>query len=157
LPARQVLERLLIGYDGTLLFVSHDRYFVDALATGLWVLADGMIAAYASNYAGFRARQVRQEATQVRARAASRGTSASGSGQQAARERGELTVNQRRTSEQVEAAIIAAERQIVDLEAALTAASAAADVERIAELAGKYEAERAQVKRLYEEWTEPTG
>src|SRR5207253_7389269 len=43
LVARQVLEEILVDYDGTILFVSHDRYFMDALATKLWVLADGAV------------------------------------------------------------------------------------------------------------------
>src|SRR5262249_23959846 len=46
LPARQALEEVLSTYDGTLIFVSHDRYFVDALATTLWVLDAGVITAH---------------------------------------------------------------------------------------------------------------
>ena len=49
LPARQVLEEILVQYDGTLIFVSHDRYFVDALATRLWVLHGGAVE-FVGNY-----------------------------------------------------------------------------------------------------------
>ncbi|HEX6123339.1 MAG TPA: ABC-F family ATP-binding cassette domain-containing protein, partial [Ktedonobacterales bacterium] len=57
LPSRQVLEAVLSHYDGTLIFVSHDRYFVDALATTLWVLEDGAITSHAGNYTAYRARR----------------------------------------------------------------------------------------------------
>ena len=36
LAAREQLEAVLSGFGGTLLFISHDRYFVDKLASELW-------------------------------------------------------------------------------------------------------------------------
>ena len=39
--ARESLEEMLSGFPGTLLFVSHDRYFIDKLATRLWIVEDG--------------------------------------------------------------------------------------------------------------------
>ncbi len=48
--AREALEELLSEYNGTLLMVSHDRYFIDALATQVWVVGDGTMKAYLGNY-----------------------------------------------------------------------------------------------------------
>src|SRR6267142_4221197 len=41
LAAREQLEAVLAAYEGTLVFVSHDRYFIDKLASELWLIGDG--------------------------------------------------------------------------------------------------------------------
>src|SRR5438067_12138677 len=54
LPSRQFLEEVLGEFEGTLLFVSHDRYFIDRLATKVWVIEDGVLIPYMGNYTGYR-------------------------------------------------------------------------------------------------------
>lgn len=158
LPARQVIERLLGEYDGTLVFVSHDRYFVDALATRLWVLADGQITSHAGNYSAYRARLAHAAAGAQRARDDKGARARASAGRQrAAGAGGSQPPAQERNADRVEAEIAAAERRLADLEAALNAASAAADVERIASLADEYETEKARLDRLYVEWEERAG
>ncbi|MCD6497309.1 MAG: ATP-binding cassette domain-containing protein [Deltaproteobacteria bacterium] len=59
IPARQALERSLVEYRGTLLVVSHDRYFLDRLVTKLVVLTPGRpIQVYWGNYSEYRRSQV---------------------------------------------------------------------------------------------------
>jgi ATP-binding cassette subfamily F protein 3 len=50
LRAKDVLLEALQEYSGTLVFVSHDRYFIDKLATRVFEIADGSISAYPGNY-----------------------------------------------------------------------------------------------------------
>ncbi len=58
IPARQALEAALARYSGTLLVVSHDRYFLDRVATRiLAILPDGRAAIYHGTYSEFRASQ----------------------------------------------------------------------------------------------------
>jgi ATP-binding cassette subfamily F protein 3 len=152
LPARQVLEEILAEYDGTMIFVSHDRYFVDALATQLWVLEDGAITAHAGNYTTYRARRQQAEFA-AQAQAAREATAARSA---ATRER-ETAAGQggaRRSVEQIEGEIAALEARIGEIERALDDASAAADVARITELAAEYEREQARLANLYTEWQE---
>ena len=47
---KEVLEDALEGYDGTVLFVSHDRYFIGRAADRIWDLYDGGIFDYAGDY-----------------------------------------------------------------------------------------------------------
>ncbi len=55
IPARQALERSLLAYDGTLLVVSHDRYFLDRLVTKLMAIdPKGNVEIYHGNYSEFR-------------------------------------------------------------------------------------------------------
>src|SRR5438874_327317 len=57
LQSRQFLEEVLGEFEGTLLFVSHDRYFIDSLATKVWVIEDGVLIPYMGNYTEYRTRK----------------------------------------------------------------------------------------------------
>ncbi|MBQ1678856.1 MAG: ABC transporter ATP-binding protein, partial [Oscillospiraceae bacterium] len=48
------VECAIEEYEGTLIFVSHDRYFVDKFATRIWELEDGTIKDYPCGYAKYR-------------------------------------------------------------------------------------------------------
>jgi ATP-binding cassette subfamily F protein 3 len=60
ISAREVLEEVLDGYDGTMLFVSHDRYFVDRIANRVWEIDDGTIATYLGNYTDMQRQKARR-------------------------------------------------------------------------------------------------
>jgi ATP-binding cassette subfamily F protein 3 len=48
--AKDVLLEALLKYTGTLVFVSHDRYFIDNLATRVFEVGDGKVEIYPGNY-----------------------------------------------------------------------------------------------------------
>jgi ATP-binding cassette subfamily F protein 3 len=48
--AKDVLLESLRGYTGTVVFVSHDRYFIDNLATRVFEIEDGHVHVYPGNY-----------------------------------------------------------------------------------------------------------
>jgi ATP-binding cassette, subfamily F, member 3 len=50
LRAKDVLLEALIKYSGTVVFVSHDRYFIDKLATSVFEIGDGKVEIYPGNY-----------------------------------------------------------------------------------------------------------
>jgi len=50
LRAKDVLLDALIDYTGTVVFVSHDRYFIDKLATRVFEIGDGKVEVYPGNY-----------------------------------------------------------------------------------------------------------
>jgi ATP-binding cassette, subfamily F, member 3 len=150
LPARQMLEEILAEYDGTLIFVSHDRYFVDALATKLWVLEDAVITAHVGNYTTYRTRKQQAEFA-AQAQATRVAVVEKRAMQERAAERASAPL---RTVERLEAEIAALETRVKEIEAALAEASGRADVTRITELGGEYEEARARLEQLYEEWQE---
>ena len=47
---KETIENMLLQYKGTVIFVSHDRYFVKKLATNLLVFEDGCVNYYKGNY-----------------------------------------------------------------------------------------------------------
>ncbi len=50
LRAKDVLLEALMSYTGTVVFVSHDRYFIDKLATRVFEIGDGKVEVYPGNY-----------------------------------------------------------------------------------------------------------
>lgn len=48
--ARETVEAALTAFDGTVLVVSHDRYFVNEVATRIWEIEDGQLRDYKGNY-----------------------------------------------------------------------------------------------------------
>ena len=65
IAAREWVEEAVEAFDGTLLFVSHDRYFINRFATRIWELADGTITDYPMGFAQYQAvkAQEKQERT----------------------------------------------------------------------------------------------
>jgi ATP-binding cassette subfamily F protein 3 len=151
LPSRQFLEDVLSDYDGTLLFVSHDRYFVDALATRVWMVQDGTLINHPGNYTDYRTRRAVAEA---RAAVQARRQEAQAAAQSNGR-KGQPNVNKGKAARQmsdVETEIGLAEQRLAALESELAEASLEANVERITALAQDYEREKARLADLYEEW-----
>ncbi|MCL2873557.1 MAG: ABC-F family ATP-binding cassette domain-containing protein [Defluviitaleaceae bacterium] len=48
--SKEILEQALKNYTGTILYISHDRYFINSTATKILELADGEIKEYLGNY-----------------------------------------------------------------------------------------------------------
>ena len=59
--SREALEEALEDFPGTVLAISHDRYFINRLAKRVWELRQGRIAAYLGNYDDFK--EKREERT----------------------------------------------------------------------------------------------
>ncbi len=55
LPAREALEDALSSFTGTLIFVSHDRYFINTVADRILELEDGKLTAYKGNFDDYQA------------------------------------------------------------------------------------------------------
>ena len=63
LAAREQLENVLAEFGGTLLFVSHDRYFIDKLASELWLVEGAQLRRWEGNWTTYqRARAAGREA-----------------------------------------------------------------------------------------------
>ncbi len=54
LRAKDVLLNALLDFSGTVVFVSHDRYFIDKLATEIWLIDDGKLVRFAGNWSALQ-------------------------------------------------------------------------------------------------------
>lgn len=50
---RETLEEALIQFEGTLIFVSHDRYFIDRIATNIWEFSTDGLTIFEGNYSDY--------------------------------------------------------------------------------------------------------
>ena len=69
IEAKEVLEQALDNYDGTLLFVSHDRYFINELANKIISVRDGHAKIYNGNYSYYLDEKAKQAAALQEAKA----------------------------------------------------------------------------------------
>ncbi len=61
LDAREWIEGAVEDYGGTLLFVSHDRYFIDRFATRVWTLENGQVSDFKGDYTAYQAMRERMK------------------------------------------------------------------------------------------------
>ena len=54
LAAREQLENVLDGFGGTILMVSHDRYFIDKLASEVWLIDGGLLRRFEGNWSKYQ-------------------------------------------------------------------------------------------------------
>ena len=59
IASREWIEEAVAEYEGNLLFVSHDRYFIKQFATRIWMLEDGHITDFRGTFEEFRAARER--------------------------------------------------------------------------------------------------
>ncbi len=62
IQSRETLEEMLTAYDGTVIFVSHDRFFIDRVATRVWDVAAGKLVQYLGNYTDMARQKARLSA-----------------------------------------------------------------------------------------------
>lgn len=67
IPAKEMLENALKQYDGTLIVVSHDRYFISQVANKIVEIRDGELIVYAGDY-NYYLRKIEEEKEQERQR-----------------------------------------------------------------------------------------
>ena len=147
IDSREWLEQAVEEFDGTLLFVSHDRYFINRFATRVWELEDHAITDYPMGFMQYR--QVREEAHRAAQAAAvpvqPKKQASAGRGnraQQAARK--QLTI--------CETAIAKLEASLAALDQDMEAA--ACDAEKLGELYRQQQEVEAELEREMTRWEE---
>ena len=68
IASREWIESAVEDYEGVLLFVSHDRYFIDRFANRVWMLENQQITDFKGDYESFKERQARLAQLQLAAK-----------------------------------------------------------------------------------------
>ena len=166
IQARETLEEMLDDFDGTILFVSHDRYFMDRIATKLWIVEDGGINVSLGNYTDYQRSLGRRaaesqpekpaEAPKPEPAPIAAPESANGTEEYIITAKGKP---KRRTEADNQKELVQLERQIGKLESrlneisdALAVASADSDLDAIARLGEEYERAQTDLDEAYARW-----
>ena len=142
LISREWMEDALSDYGEALLFVSHDRWFIEKFATRIWYLHNGRIEDFKGGFAAWREFEKRRESLEQTKKAAAR--------EKAPRRRTEP--NRDRQRSRVEREIEKAEAAIAALEAEM--AESAADYVKLMELEQKKAEADTALEELYIRWEE---
>ena len=136
--SREWVECAIDEYEGTLIFVSHDRYFVEKFATRIWELEQGHIRDFPCGYAKYRSIKAHEQMQQQRPAAPlKKERPAAGK---------ELEKQVRRLERQIDEQ----ERKIAALDEALRAA--ATDYQELVRLTAEKEREDQLLEELMTQW-----
>jgi len=152
LPSLRMLEEALADFDGTVICVSHDRYFLDRICDQIIAFEDNGVTVQAGNYSYYlEKRQAREAAERAQAKA-HRSNARSGAGTETAKPR-KLTLAERKELDGIEETILHAEESVAAIEAQLN--DPEFQTTRFAEipaLVEKLEAAKARSAALYTRW-----
>ena len=149
IASREWMEDALSDYEQTLLFVSHDRYFIEKFATRIWALSGGRITDFRGGYSEFCQWRDRQEVFRQNERAAQK-------------KKEPKAEPKKKPVQGNDKAIAKAEREIAKLEAKIAALDAEAeangsDYQKLMELSAEREGLENELLELYEQWEELNG
>ena len=149
--SREELENTLLDYSGTLLIISHDRYFINKLATRVLVLQQDGVKEYLGNYDYYleRVKNAPAEAAQTAEKQEKPQNDYFLKKQQASEERRRQT-KLKKAEEEIERL----DGEIAKLQELLATEEVAADYERLLELSAKLEDLQKEQEEQYAIWEE---
>jgi ATP-binding cassette subfamily F protein 3 len=150
MPAREALETTLAGFKGSVIAISHDRYFLNRCVTRILAIESGKIVSYEGNYDFYRSVNVKLEEaiTEPAPKSASRNPSAIPKVKPGQPAKQKKIQSQNR----VDPAII--ETQIESLEKQIREMEATFNRDTPYQAYREYDALVAQVGLLYEDWNQ---
>ncbi len=143
IPSREALERVLLTYGGTMLFVSHDRRFISLLADRLWVLESGTVHQFEGSF---------EEWLRATSKIPAPGQPTRGARPPKAKPP-KARQEPRVKTEALERTIMDLEARVGDLERQLGEASERQDVAEVARLGREYDEVKANLDRTWAGWT----
>jgi ATP-binding cassette subfamily F protein uup len=153
LPSLRMLEEALADFDGCVLVVSHDRYFLDRICDQVIALEDMGVFIQPGNYSYYlEKRNERQRAAPQRPAKAAVQSKPVTAGPDRPRR---ISFNERRELDGMESAILSVETRVAELETTLNDPTFYATRAReAAGLVAELEELKAEITRLYERWQE---
>jgi len=157
IAAQENLEQVLKQFGGTILLVSHDRYFVDALATHVWALEPdtGQVITIKGGYSQYLAYRESQKAV-----IAPNGHQHNGAKSRSQLEREKVKEQQRRQEKrarqiaEIEHRIERVEARLAELSEQVEAAGQAQNISLLAELGQTYQSTENELEQLLAEWAD---
>lgn len=147
IPSREQLEQILSEFEGTILVISHDRYFIEMISNGVLWLHDQCLETVEGGYAAFL--EMKEELDIKQKPVKTKNVQPSSDGFQ---ERPKTFQKEKYRLEAVERDIARFEADLIALHALLE--SAATDYETLSRLSAEEETLKTQLEDLYNQWAE---
>lgn len=159
IPSREALEDALDAYQGTIITVSHDRFFLDKVSTQILSFEEsGKIEIYDGNYSEFHDWKIRQASNINRQPPNSKNEKAANVEQTAkeSEQKSNLSKNQIQKIEnrikEIEKELHALEEKSAQLTAKMSLPEIASSTGKLHEVSQTFEKNQKQIQKLYEEW-----
>ena len=137
LATKEILEEALAEFDGTILFVSHDRYLLDRLADGLLIMENGTLERFAGRFSAYQ-EQVRrrteleeQAAAEEKSKKAAEKAAQSAQNSYRSREMRSLAAKRRAEKARIEQEMDDLQNEETALQASLSDEAVIADYEKM--------------------------
>ncbi len=158
LDSKEILENALVDYPGTILFVSHDRYFINRIATKVIELSKTAAVEYLGDYDYYVEKKLEQEELkaieQAEKAAATIAASPEKNTYQIDKEAKKLERQRKRRIEEIEGLIEKLEETIEKNNTLLCDPEIFQDHERVLKINEETETAKLQLDELLEEWSE---
>jgi ATP-binding cassette subfamily F protein 3 len=128
--SRDALQDVLSAFEGTLIFVSHDRYLIDALAQQIWALEEGRMTRYDGNYSAY----------------------AEGRAPRLDRPDAPMPARAPRTATSPEEELIELQQEAADLSAQIAEQGSTASVARLSEMLNRFAETEARLQEAQQAW-----
>lgn len=158
---KEALEDMLIKYEGTVLFVSHDRYFVKRIADALLIFEDGTTRYFPYGYDAYEEKYGKEKMTQGEAALRINGSAPAEAPKEKKADEAKNFYNpgkeeskRRKRIERLETLIEEGENKIAELKEQLADPQYASDYHKLAEIQADIEKLEAKNDEYLEEWTE---
>ncbi len=148
ITSREALEDALLGYDGTMLIVSHDRYFINKLSTRILRLGQNGIEEFGNDYDEYLARLEKLKSEVVIQKEKAPKVDNYKLRKERESEKRKLNTAFKRCEENIEKT----ENLIAETQAEIENPENSADYEKIIELTAKLDELNNSLEQLYEDW-----
>jgi ATP-binding cassette subfamily F protein 3 len=155
LPSREVLEIALQEYQGTVLIVSHDRYFLNKVIDYIYELESGQLTKYFGDYSYYKNKKAQQVADNSTAENEATENEAAGKlAYEAQKEARSQEMQRVKRISEIEAKINQLEKDLKEIEKEMTAEDNLDDYQLLHDLKSDYDSKNNLLDQLYLEWEE---
>ncbi len=155
ITSKEILEDALNAYEGTVLYVSHDRYFINRTASRILELSGGKLTSYLGNYDYYLEKKTALSASSPLSTTCSKKEESVSETKLNWQTQKEAQARQRKKENDLkkcEEAISSLEGKLAKIEAAMTLPEVATDVAKLQELTKNQNEINTQLALLYDQW-----
>lgn len=157
IASKEALEDALLSYNGTLFVISHDRYFIQKLATKIYELQAGQLFCYAGGYEYYLNEQEKKKGAEKQPEKSAGEKKEGGNAFQKKRERDSALRRLKGRIKRIEEAIEKDEEQITWCKQQIAQPENASNYEKLMEMTQNLHELEENLQKLYADWEEYTN
>lgn len=154
--SREALEEALLGYDGTVLVISHDRYFLNKVVSKIYELQINGVKEYLGNYTYYIEKKKNPTRFEEEEKVSGKTKTQINLEKKKKRDEEKLLKAEKQKIKDIEASILETETSIEELQNSLCREEIYSDSEKMKEINTRITNFQKDLEKLYEQWDEMT-